>query len=414
MAEPLVFRVGKLVDDFPEAAELWGAGDTDLEDTFSYLQSIVPDAEKRVLSDQSDKDIEQWLEDLKDAFYEAEDLLEEWSIDVMPLQESPSKDEKLKQVIPSSSSPSEKPDLRLEMSTRAKEIRKRLEAIAAEGTDLGLRECAVVVRVERRERLDAFVCDEEIIGREDAKSVILKFLLDSKTDDQIPVLSIWGDDGVGKTALARCLYEDDMVKKHFDLRIWVNGFGNLEGELRKIRGRETTGREDDVLRLQRYLLVIDDLQDEDRGQWGSLKSLLMGGARGSKILITTRDRGIEKLPSSICELKHLTFLDLSENEGIIRLPDSVTRLETLQVLKLNMCYKLIELPEDFRKLVNLRQLEISDCSALSHMPQGLGQLTLLHTLTDFLLPRNDSCPQNHSGLGELNKSSNLREASELK
>ncbi|XP_039169693.1 disease resistance protein RGA2-like [Eucalyptus grandis] len=264
MAEPLVFRVGKLVDDFPEAAELWGTGDTEMEDTFSYLQSIVPDAEKRVLSDESDKDIEQWLEDPKDAFYEAEDLLEEWSIDVMPLRESPSKDEKLKQVIPSSSSPSEKPDLRLEMRTRAKEIRKtRSHRCRRDGFGLAR------VRVERRERLDAFVCDEEIIGREDAKSVILKFLLDSKTDDQIPVLSIWGDDGVGKTALARCLYEDDLVKKHFDLRIWVNGFGNLEGELRKIRGRETTGREDDVLRLQRYLLVIDDLQDEDRGQWGA-------------------------------------------------------------------------------------------------------------------------------------------------
>ncbi|KAK3431312.1 hypothetical protein EUGRSUZ_E03177 [Eucalyptus grandis] len=631
MAEPLVFRVAKLVDDFPEAAELWGAGDTDLEDTFSYLQSIVPDAEKRVLSDESDKDIKHWLEDLKDAFYEAEDLLEEWSIDVMPLRESPSKDEKLKQVIPSSS-PSEKPDLVLEMSARAKEIRKRIEAIAAEGTDLGLRECAVVVRVERRERLDAFVCDEEIIGREDDKSVITKFLLDSKTDDQIPVLSIWGDDGVGKTALARCLYEDDMVKKHFDLRIWVNGFRNLEGELRKIRGRETTGREDDVLRLQRYLLVIDDLQDEDPGQWGSLKSLLMGGARGSKILITTRHQSVavctstspsyrlaglpikssfdllmrmacleEKetgnsikvdgrkivqkcngIPLAIrmigsllfckkteeewlhllretsefykilpqlsyihlpchlkqcfafcslfprdwvidkqllmslwiaegfiqpidngdwdmediahdyfmdllrrnffqdcvkdelgnvtsCRMHHLVHdlarhvagteygriyhswqyleerahhiswdstLDFSQGDtylhGAYRLRTFIktsqrkslrceTQMGEKTLHKLISSFKFLraldlhdsgieKLPSSiyFRKLVNLRQLEISDCSVLSHMPQGLGQLTLLRTLTDFLLPRNDSCPQNHSGLGELNKLSNLR------
>ncbi|XP_056171751.1 uncharacterized protein LOC130139239 [Syzygium oleosum] len=120
------------------------------------------------------------------------------------------------------------------------------------------------------------------------------------------------------------------------------------------------------------------------------------------------DSGIEKLPSSICELKHLTFLDLSKNEGIIRLPDSVTRLQNLQVLKLNMCCKLIELPRDIRKLVNLRQLEISNCNALSHMPHGLGQLTLLRTLTDFLLPGDDYCPKNYGGLGELNRLSHLR------
>ncbi|KAK3431318.1 hypothetical protein EUGRSUZ_E03191 [Eucalyptus grandis] len=679
MAEAIILRVAKLVDDFPEAGQLGGAGRelSKLKKTFSFLRSIVPDAEKRILG--GVRGITPWLGNLKDAFYDAEDLLEEWNLDVMPLRESPSKDEKLKQVIPSSS-PSKKPDLELEMSARAKEIRQRLEGVAAYGRYLRLRECAEDVRVERRERLDSFVYDEEIIGREDPKSAFMNFLLDSDTDEQISFLSIWGDSGIGKTALARCLYGDEMVKKHFDLRIWVNDFCNLEGELRKIRGRETTEREDDVLRLQRYLLVIDDLRPEDAQQWRSLKSLSIGGARGSKILITTchqylaeatsaslsyclealrtessvdllmkmacqeekeirnpikvdvmrrivkmcdgiplairmigsllfskkteeewlhlereisgfslnsislsliielcyghlpsqlkqcfafldwvidkqklmslwmaagfiqpidnvdqdikdiahdyfmdllrrnffqdctkdelgnvmsskmhllvhdlacrvagteykknfhslrdidrrtrhaswnstlhlsevdpyihrayclrtfiktsqrkglgcetqmgektlhelissfkflcaldlHDSGIEKLSSSICELKHLTFLDLSENEGIIRLPDSVTRLETLQVLKLNMCYNLKELPRDIRKLVNLRQLEISNCNALSYMPQGMGELTLLRTLTDFILPGDDSCPKNYSGLGELNRLNNLR------
>ncbi|KAK3431315.1 hypothetical protein EUGRSUZ_E03184 [Eucalyptus grandis] len=707
MAEAQILRVAKLVDDFPNCEELWGAGGelSELKKAFSFLRSIVPDAEK--LRFRGHWRIGPWLEDVKDTFYDAEDLLEEWNLEVMQLRESPSKDEKLNQVIPSSSSPSKKPDLGLEMSARAKEIRGRLEGIAAHGRDLGLRECAEDVRVERRERLDSFVYDEEIIGREDAKSAIMNFLLDSDTDQQISVFSIVGMmSGIGKTALARCLYEDDKVMKHFDSRIWIcfSDFHNLERGLQKIRGRETTERADDMEQLRKYLLVIDDLQDVNPEQWESLKSLLMGGSRGSKILITTRylyvvdctstsqsyclealrtessvdllmkmacqeeeetrnpikvdigrrivnmcegiplairmigsllfskkteaewlhveheisgyssslsvfeeteaeflhfehrilgyssnlfdlysiielsynhlpchlkqcfafcslfpmdwvfdkqkltslwmaegfiqpidnvdqdiediahdyimdllrrsffrdctkdelgnvmscrmhrsvyaiachvggteytrfnnslphivgrtrhalwnstlhlskedpyihgaynlrtfiktsqrktlmggktlhelissfkflhaldlhDSGIEKLPSSICELKYLTFLDLSENEGIVRLPDSVTRLETLQVLKLNMCYKLIELPRDIRKLVNLRQLEISNCNALSYMPQGMGELTLLRTLTDFILPGDDSCPKNYGGLGELNRLNHLR------
>ncbi|KAI6683914.1 hypothetical protein NL676_029827 [Syzygium grande] len=39
---------------------------------------------------------------------------------------------------------------------------------------------------------------------------------------------------------------------------------------------------------KRYLLVLDDLWEEHLSTWLSLKTLLLGGARGSKILITTR------------------------------------------------------------------------------------------------------------------------------
>ncbi|KAK3431308.1 hypothetical protein EUGRSUZ_E03173 [Eucalyptus grandis] len=660
MAEAIVSKVAKLLDDFPKDGQLWGVeGELDkLKKHVSTLQTIVPDAEKRSLRNW---DVKRWLDDLKAAFYDAEDLLEEWNLE-------------LKQLI-APFSPSNP-------LVRVRKIRKRIEDIAAKGRDLDLRKRAEDVRVERgsrnRERLDSFVYDEEIIGREDAKSAIMNFLLDSDTDENISFFIIRGQSGIGKTALARCVYEDDMVKKHFDLRIWVfvgfSGFHSIEREVRKIRGRETTERADDEEQLRRYLLVIDDMQPVDPERWRSLKSLLMGGAQGSKILITTsfqevaeffstspsyclealraessvnllmkmacqeeeetrnpskveigrqivkmcdgiplairmigrllffkqteaewsnfkdeiqesspnyhylssilklsyvhlpchlkkcfafcslfprdwvidkqmltslwiaegfiqpinnksrnvediahayfmdllrrnffqdctkdelgnvtsckmhdllndlackvtvgeysqgthhslrsidgrtrhlswdstldlsqglpptllrmkclrtfikmdqtksggvelkwilraldwHDNGIEKLPSTISELKYLTYLDLSENEGIVRLPDSFTRLQTLQVLKLNMCYKLIELPRDIRKLVNLRQLEISNCNALSYMPQGMGELTLLRTLTDFILPGDDSCPKRYGGLGELNRLNNLK------
>ncbi|KAL3739989.1 hypothetical protein ACJRO7_021296 [Eucalyptus globulus] len=588
------------------------------------------------------------------------------------------------------------------MSVHVRKIRRRMEAIAAKGRDFDLREHAKDVQVERgsrrREQSDSSVRKEEIIGRDGAKSAMLKFLLDSAAEERIPVLSICGEGGVGKTALARCLYKDDMVNKHFDLRVWVcvRHLCDLKMVLQRITESATKEGADDIeleqlqnqlmelIRGKRYLLVLDDVMSQSHEQWGRLKSLLMGGAEGSQILITTRlqsvahsmgttppyflralsenssldllmrmackdeeetrdsvigrqivkkcggiplairtigsilfsmetaaewlhfeheipevsadfygiishlklsyehlpshlkqcfvfcslfpedcvidklmltslwmaqgfirptdnvdwdmediaheyfmdllrrnffydciedefgnvtsckmhgilntlarivaeneysqgidqtwsldverirhvswgstldlklglpttllrakhlrtfiktdqietsrcethmgekalrefissfkflraldwhNSGIEKLPSSICKLKHLTFLDLSENRGIIRLPDSMTRLRSLQVLKLNMCYNLIALPRDIKKLVDLRQLEISGCSALSQMPHGLGQLTLLHTLTDFLLPGNYSCPKNCCGLGELNKLSSLR------
>ncbi|XP_059638832.1 putative disease resistance protein RGA3 [Cornus florida] len=62
-----------------------------------------------------------------------------------------------------------------------------------------------------------------------------------------------------------------------------------------------TGRKPESLRMEgvqnelrreiggkKYLLVLDDVWNEDREQWIGLRDLLMSGAQGSKILITNR------------------------------------------------------------------------------------------------------------------------------
>ncbi|KAK8588797.1 hypothetical protein V6N12_023211 [Hibiscus sabdariffa] len=47
-------------------------------------------------------------------------------------------------------------------------------------------------------------------------------------------------------------------------------------------------------------LVLDDIWNEDAEEWSNLKKLLMGGARGSKIMVTTRSRTVAKITSK-CE-----------------------------------------------------------------------------------------------------------------
>ena len=94
---------------------------------------------------------------------------------------------------------------------------------------------------------------------------------------------------------------------------------------------------------------------------------------------------IDVVPHSIGELKHLRYLDLSENENIEFLPNSITKLLNLLILKLSGCYQLKELPQRLKNLVNLRHLDISDCDELTHMPLGLGHLTSLEILTEFVV-----------------------------
>ncbi|XP_056161613.1 putative disease resistance protein RGA1 [Syzygium oleosum] len=89
---------------------------------------------------------------------------------------------------------------------------------------------------------------------------------------------------------------------------------------------------------------------------------------------------VRKVPRSICKLKHLTYLDLSHNSALKRLPNSIKRLQNLQTLNLSHCIALEELP----------------------MPHGLGQLSSLHKLTHFILPKDKARAKNYCRLRELN------------
>ncbi|XP_042472352.1 putative disease resistance protein RGA3 [Zingiber officinale] len=146
-----------------------------------------------------------------------------------------------------------------------------------------------------------------VLGREREKQEIKELLvpLSGQSDSTASVISICGMPGVGKTTLAQQLFDDETVKKHFELRLWVyvsNDFdlmrimrcmiesidrfkcdlaslNNLQQEIRK----KVSGR--------RYLLVLDDVGQESR-EWERLKNCLYSADEGSKILVTTKNEQV--------------------------------------------------------------------------------------------------------------------------
>ena len=50
---------------------------------------------------------------------------------------------------------------------------------------------------------------------------------------------------------------------------------------------------------KRYLLVLDDVWNDDSQKWDSLKSLLLSGERGRRILVTTREEKVAKISKTI-------------------------------------------------------------------------------------------------------------------
>jgi len=101
--------------------------------------------------------------------------------------------------------------------------------------------------------------------------------------------------------------------------------------------------------LRTLMLLIGEW---DEGAWVSI----CRDFRRLRVLVLS-DFGMMEVSPLIKKLKHLKYLDLSNNE-METLPDSVTNLVNLQVLKLNACSNLKELPRGIAKVINLRHLDV--------------------------------------------------------
>ncbi|XP_054816657.1 putative disease resistance RPP13-like protein 1 [Prosopis cineraria] len=108
--------------------------------------------------------------------------------------------------------------------------------------------------------------------------------------------------GLGKTTLAQLVYNDRMAMDEFDIKAWVcvsDEFDVLR-VTKTIYEAITMSRDDtndlNVLQIKlkqrlsqkRFLIVLDDVWNENFMLWEALQSPFNHGAPGSKIIPTTR------------------------------------------------------------------------------------------------------------------------------
>lgn len=88
---------------------------------------------------------------------------------------------------------------------------------------------------------------------------------------------------------------------------------------------------------------------------------------------------IRSLPSSICEMRSLRYLDAHFNE-LRGLPHAIGRLTNLEVLNLSSNFSdLTELPDTFGDLINLKELDLSN-NQIHALPDTFGRLDNLTKL----------------------------------
>ncbi|XP_047967865.1 putative late blight resistance protein homolog R1B-16 [Salvia hispanica] len=128
-------------------------------------------------------------------------------------------------------------------------------------------------------------------------------VLDELTRDQLnrQIIPITGMGGIGKTTLAKSLFENGLVKESFDIRAWttISQTYNFRETLRQVyiqaSGDENLTHLDDnqlgeklykFLYGRRYLVIMDDMWSVD--VWEKIKIFFPDCENGSRIIITTR------------------------------------------------------------------------------------------------------------------------------
>ncbi|KAL5576032.1 hypothetical protein UlMin_017731 [Ulmus minor] len=313
---------------YEEISLAWGLkGEIEkLQETMSTIKAVLLDAEERQTSDRA---IGLWLTKLKDVLLNARDLLDEIECEVLTSQvvkAHGSVGRKLRRFFSSSNSLV----FRFSIGHGIKKIRERIDEIAAEKDKFNLivQHEEKKIKHGRREPTYSYVRASEVIGREDEKQKIVELLMQSDDERNVDVIPICGIGGMGKTTLAKMVYNDGKVENHFDLKMWVHvstDFNmprlikeifesatrkvneNLTLEMLQIELRET-------LSGKKFLLILDDVWNENRNKWLELTDMLMEGSKGSKIVVTTRSNKVASVVSTVPTTFNLT--GLSEEDSL--------------------------------------------------------------------------------------------------
>ncbi|KAK7401348.1 hypothetical protein VNO78_12759 [Psophocarpus tetragonolobus] len=287
-----------------EFAIIWKLKDDaqQMKSTVSAIKAVLQDAEANT----NNLQISNWLEELKDVLYDADDLLEDMSIKALERQVVGGN--RILRKVKIFFSHSNQFAYGFKLGHDMKAIRKRLDDIAKNKITLQLTNHPVETPIAYREHRQtySFVSKDDVIGREEEKRLLKSYLLQTRVivTDNVSVVPIVGFGGLGKTTLAQLVYNDDAVQRYFERKMWV--CVSDEFDIKKIAQKMIVDDKNiDVEEVQqnlrdkilgkKFLLVLDDVWNEDRELWLKLKSLVMEGSKGSMIIVTTRSRTVAKI-----------------------------------------------------------------------------------------------------------------------
>ncbi|WVZ13607.1 hypothetical protein V8G54_011173 [Vigna mungo] len=290
------------------------------------MNALAHDAEQKQFTDPH---VKAWLFSVKEAVFDAEDLLAEIDYELTRCQvEAESEPQTFTHKV-SNFFNSSFNSFNKKIESEMKELLEKLEYLSKQKGALGLKEGTYSGdrsgdKMSQKLPSSSLMVESVIYGRDADKEMIFNWLTSETNNQNLSILSIVGMGGLGKTTLAQHVYNDQKIETKFDIRAWVCVSDHFDilavtktileaitkskddsGNLEMVHGRlkeKVSGK--------KFLLILDDVWSERREEWEAVQTPLSYGAPGSRILVTTR---IEKVASNMRSKVH-RLKQLEEDE----------------------------------------------------------------------------------------------------
>ncbi|KAG7942232.1 hypothetical protein I3843_16G091400 [Carya illinoinensis] len=210
-----------------------------------------------------------WLDDLRDLAYDLEDILDEFTTEA----------------------------LMNENQASSSKVRKLIHGC-----------------VTRTIVLTSLVNEAHVYGRAKDKQAILNLLMSVETRDaELSVIPILGMGGIGKTTLAQLVYNDKKVQSFFDLKAWAcvseyfDAIKVTKTILKSVTSKSCDDNDLNLLQVKlkeklkgkKFLVILDDVWNENYHDWTILRAPFEVGALGSRIVFTTLNQGVSSMMGTI-------------------------------------------------------------------------------------------------------------------
>ncbi|KAL6322704.1 hypothetical protein AAG906_015390 [Vitis piasezkii] len=298
-----------------------------LRNELEWMRLFLKDADSKRIYDER---IKLWVNQIRNATHDAEDVIDEFILN-MDHRQRRLNTLKLLKCLPTCVGFADKLPFIHELDSRVKDINVMIGAIMANRSKYGLGDLVASSSsttdqvTAHKEKRSPVVEESDVVGIEDGTEEVKQMLM--KEETRRSVVSIVGMGGLGKTTLAKKVYNQRDVQQHFDCKAWVyvsqefrareillaiaNHFMSLSDEEKEMRESELGEKLCEYLKEKKYLIVMDDVWSSE--VWSRLRSHLPEAKDGSKVLITTRNKVIALHAASQAFIYELRLMNNDES-----------------------------------------------------------------------------------------------------
>ncbi|XP_071907767.1 putative disease resistance protein At1g50180 [Coffea arabica] len=277
-----------------------------LQDEQKQMLSFLKDADARQHDEET---VKEWISQARDLAYEVDDLFESYAFKIAGRRRKG-----IRGIIKICVCILNECYNRHTIRTGTQTLKTKISHLTKRFRDYGIR---VMERQEgassshqQLRRTYSHVVEDDFVGLEGDVEMLVKHLVRGsghEIDKCFSVVSICGMGGLGKTTLARKVYNHPQVRRCFDDFAWicVSQTWQKEDVLQRIllrlmpEGREEIlkWKDEELVRNlfqiqqnKKYLIVLDDIWSTDA--WECIKHAFSIRKTGSKILVTSRNRNV--------------------------------------------------------------------------------------------------------------------------